>query len=195
MLTRADLDDLKRTFVPDGEPADGPPVDDIPPASSLAEFGLSPNADEAPDMTPPGSAAKPQAGRRLTFTRFADVKMPTTSRYLVKGVIPNVGMVVVWGPPKCGKSFFVFDMVAHVAAGWGYRGRRVKQCPVVYFALEGQEGFTGRIEAFRLEHGSPDIPFFLSSDRIVLPHDGAAVVKSIREESRTSALASWCWTP
>jgi AAA domain len=132
--------------------------------------------------TAPQEPARPQALRRLTFTRFADVKMPTTSRYLVKGIIPDVGMVVVWGPPKCGKSFFVFDMVAHVAAAWEYRGRRVKQCPVVYFALEGQQGFTGRIEAFRLEHGAADIPFYLSADRIVLPQDGAAVVKSIREE-------------
>jgi hypothetical protein len=106
----------------------------------------------------------------------------TAARYLVKGLIPSVGMVVVWGPPKCGKSFFVFDMVAHVAAGWGYRGRKVQQCPVVYFALEGQEGFTARVEAFRLEHGAPDIPFYLSADRIVLPQDGAAVVKSIREQ-------------
>ncbi len=73
-------------------------------------------------------------------------------------------------------------MVAHIAAGWGYRGRKVQQCPVVYFALEGQEGFTARVEAFRLEHGAPDIPFYLSADRIVLPQDGAAVVKSIREQ-------------
>ena len=108
--------------------------------------------------------------------------MSTTARYLVKGLIPHVGMAVVWGPPKCGKSFFVFDMVAHVAAGWRYRGRKIRQCPVVYFALEGQEGFTARIEAFKLEHGVADIPFYLSSDRIVLPQDGAAVVRSIREE-------------
>lgn len=126
-------------------------------------------------------ATKPGT-RRLTFTRFSQVLLGTASRYLAKGLIPNVGLVVVWGPPKCGKSFFVFDLTAHVAAGWEYRGRKVVQCPVVYFALEGQEGFAARIEAWRLEHGAPDIPFYLSADRIVLPQDGAAVVKSIREE-------------
>src|SRR5260370_40311615 len=30
MLTRADIDDLKRAFVPAGEPGGGPPVDDVP---------------------------------------------------------------------------------------------------------------------------------------------------------------------
>ena len=29
-------------------------------------------------------------------------------------VIPAAALVVVWGPPKCGKSFFVFDMVARL---------------------------------------------------------------------------------
>lgn len=120
--------------------------------------------------------------RRVRLIPFSKILLSTASRYLVKGLIPNVGFVVVWGAPKCGKSFFVFDMVAHVAAGWEYRGRRVKQCPVVYFALEGQEGFVARVEAFRQMHQIVDIPFYLSADRIILPQDGAAVVQSIRKE-------------
>ncbi|MCC8942002.1 AAA family ATPase [Bradyrhizobium sp. Arg68] len=124
----------------------------------------------------------PAAEKRLRFTSFKQIQLSTAPRYLVKGILPNVGLVVVWGPPKCGKSFYVFDMVAHVAAGWEYRGRRVKQRPVVYFALEGQEGFVARVEAFKREHAVTDIPFFLSADRIVLPQDGAAVVRSIRDE-------------
>src|SRR6476620_668754 len=115
--------------------------------------------------------------RRIQFTQFSKIRLSSGRRYLVKGIIPNVGLVVVWGPPKCGKSFFVFDMVAHIAAGSEYRGRRVKRCPVVYFALEGQEGFVARVEAFRKAHGVPDIPFYLSADRIVLPNDDHAVVR------------------
>jgi AAA domain len=150
-----------------------------PPPAALGKVDLASFEEWEKNQPPP---ADKTPARQIAFTRFADVKMATTSRYLVKGLVPNVGMVVVWGPPKCGKSFFVFDMVAHVAAGWEYRARRVKQCPVVYFALEGQEGFTARIEAWRLEHGAVDIPFFLSADRIVLPQDGAAVVGSIRRD-------------
>jgi hypothetical protein len=121
--------------------------------------------------------------RQLKFSRFSDLTVSADRRYLVKGVIPNVGLTVVWGAPKCGKSFWVFDVTVHVAAGWPYRGRPVKQCPVVYFALEGQQGFVARIEAFRRAHQVPDdLPFYLSGDRIVLPHDGAAVVRSIRHQ-------------
>src|SRR5258708_5329828 len=46
MLTRSDLDDLKRTFIPADESPyqDDVPMDDIPSATSLADFGLSPDA-------------------------------------------------------------------------------------------------------------------------------------------------------
>jgi hypothetical protein len=120
--------------------------------------------------------------RRIRFTPFADILLSTGQRYLVKGMIPNIGLVVVWGPPKCGKSFLVFDMVAHVSAGWEYRGRRVKQRSVVYFAFEGQEGFSARVEAFRRQHDVTDLPFYLSGNRVVLPQDGPAVVKAIEDE-------------
>jgi hypothetical protein len=31
---------------------------------------------------------------------------------------PRVGLILVWGPPKCGKSFWTFDTVMHIALGW-----------------------------------------------------------------------------
>lgn len=120
--------------------------------------------------------------REIRFVPFREIQLSTASRYIVKGIIPATGLVVVWGPPKCGKSFFVYDMCAHVAANWTYRDRRVKQCPVVYFALEGQQGFVARLQAFRDAHDVVDMPFYLSADRIMLPHDGFAIVDSIKRQ-------------
>lgn len=138
-----------------------------------------PSSPDDYDGVPIKSAVAP---RQFRFTKFSELQLSTAARYLVKGIIPNVGLVVVWGEAKCGKSFKVFDMVAHVAAGWEYRGRRVKQRQVVYFALEGQEGFVARVEAFRKTHQISNIPFYLSADRLVLPQDGAAVVASVRQQ-------------
>jgi len=67
-------------------------------------------------------------------------------------VIPKTGIVIVWGPPKCGKSFWTFDLMMHVALDWMYRGHRVMHGPVVYLAFEGAEGFKDRAEAFRRHH-------------------------------------------
>jgi hypothetical protein len=61
------------------------------------------------------------------LVRSKDVKLSTSPYYLVHGVIPREGLVLVWGPPKCGKSFWVFDLLMHVALGWQYRGRSIQQ--------------------------------------------------------------------
>ena len=98
------------------------------------------------------------------FVAFNEIKPSTTPAYLVKGIIPSEGQTTVWGKPKCGKSFWVFDLVMHIALGWSYRGRRVKQCAVAYMALEGGHGFKARIEAWRkthLEGHAGPVPFYL----------------------------------
>jgi hypothetical protein len=173
MKRRAEAEPVRTNHLPELD------SNEPPSPKSLAEYGLS--ADSVPEIFLAYGSELP-AQRQLKFNRFPEIRLSTTSRYLVKGIIPNVALVVVWGAPKCGKSFYVFDMVAHIAAGREYRGRRVKQCPVIYFALEGQEGFTVRIEAFRQAHDWCDIPFYLSADRILLPQDGEAVVRSIRDQ-------------
>src|SRR5271166_5616947 len=75
-----------------------------------------------------GSAAH---SSRIHLVPFEQIVLGRQRRYLVKGLIPRVGLTVVWGPPKCGKSFWTFDLAMHVALGWEYRGRRVQQGPVV----------------------------------------------------------------
>src|SRR5262249_36402669 len=95
--------------------------------------------------------------QRFKLTAFKDVKIGTTTNYLVKGIVPREGLIVVWGPPKCGKSFWTFDLSMHVALDWKYRGCRVKQGRVVYLALEGRGGFAGRIEAFKKFHDLKDM--------------------------------------
>ena len=100
------------------------------------------------------SEAKPVEPSKARFhlTRFRDIAITEDVAYLVKDLLPTMGLVVVWGPPKCGKSFWMFDLSMHIALGWEYRGRRVQQGPVVYLALEGGKGFTHRVEAFRRRH-------------------------------------------
>src|SRR5262245_60846878 len=85
---------------------------------------------------------------RIKLVPFNSIKLGTDRRYLVKGLIPYPGLTVIWGPPKCGKSFWTLDVVMSIALGKEYRGRRVHQGPIVYCAFEGQSGITQRIEAY-----------------------------------------------
>jgi len=68
--------------------------------------------------TPPESEARARPKPRFTLIPFNQIRARKTSRYLIKGLISDTGLVVVWGPPKCGKSFWVFDVAMHIALGW-----------------------------------------------------------------------------
>jgi hypothetical protein len=127
----------------------------------------------------------------IKLIKFADIKLDNKRRYLIKGLIPRSGLTVVWGPPKCGKSFWTFDLVMHVALDWKYRGRRVHGGSVVYLALEGSEAFKARIEAFRQRHianDAPSVPFYLVSAGINLVKDHVALIQSITANISTPAV-------
>jgi AAA domain len=126
---------------------------------------------------------KPKA--RFQLVRFAEIALDQTRNYLVQGLIPREGLVVVWGPPKCGKSFWIFDLALHVALGWPYRGRRVVAGGVVYVACEGERGLGARAEAFRQGHraqGELDPPFYLLTTRLDLGGDADALISDIAKQ-------------
>jgi hypothetical protein len=127
---------------------------------------------------------------RFKLRRFDQLKVGIERTYLVKGLIPRTGLVVIWGPPKCGKSFWTFDLVLHVALGREYRRRRVQQGPVVYCAFEGGGGYSARAEAFR-QRSLPDehepFDFFLLDAQIDLVKDQPNIVAAIRAENAAPA--------
>lgn len=137
-----------------------------------------------------GEAKSEPPPKRFELIPFDAVRVDTTPAYLVKGVIPRQGLCVFWGPPKCGKSFLVFDLMMHVALGWPYRDRKVRQGAVVYCALEGCSAFKNRIEAFRLsrlQENAGGVQFHLMAEPLSLVVDHAALIAAIREQSPNPA--------
>lgn len=129
---------------------------------------------------------------RFTLKPFDAIKVSTVPSYRIKGVFPRNGLVVVWGPPKCGKSFWTFDAVMHVAIGREYRGRRVQQGVVVYCALEGGSGFAGRIEAWRQRHldgYDQPVAFYLIDVTLDLVADHRELITAIRDQIGNEAPA------
>src|SRR6266545_1285990 len=119
---------------------------------------------------------------RFQLVRFSEITFDQTRNYLVQGLIPREGLVVVWGPPKCGKSFWAFDLSLHVALGWPYRGRRVDQGAIVYVACEGERGLGARAEAFRQGHsaeGALEPDFYLLTTRFDPVADADALISEI----------------
>jgi len=114
---------------------------------------------------------------------FENVRLQAERRnYLVKGLLANTGLAVIWGPPKCGKSFWAADLGMHIALGRDYRGHRVQQTTVVYVALEGRHGFPARLEAFRRHHKVDNAPFYLLTASLDLVAKSGQLIAAIKAQ-------------
>jgi hypothetical protein len=81
----------------------------------------------------------------------------------------------------------------HVALGWKYRDRKVRQGAVVYCALEGGSAFKNRIEAFRqsrLQENASNVPFHLMASPLSLVADHAALIASIQDQCPNPAVVA-----
>jgi hypothetical protein len=142
--------------------------------------------EQAPEYGQEQPSEQPQPKSRFQLKPFDTIAMSTARNYLVKGVLPRVGLGVVWGAPKTGKSFWTFDLTMHIATGCPYRGRKVQQGPVVYLALEGGAGFANRIEAWRQRYLAEDhdeaTAFFLVDVPVDLVADRNDLIAAIRHQ-------------
>jgi hypothetical protein len=68
--------------------------------------------------------------------------------WIIKGVLPQAEVGILYGQSGSGKTFFVLDLAATVARGAQWRGRKVSECRVVYVAAEAREGIKKRMDAY-----------------------------------------------
>jgi hypothetical protein len=125
--------------------------------------------------------------RENTALRFAllgeqDIKLTDAADYLIHDILPKTGLALVYGPPKCGKSFWTYDLVMHVARTIPYRGRDCIGGTVVYVAAEGGGGFTKRIEAYRRKHKHERSQFHLCTARPDLATDAPTIIRDIKAQ-------------
>jgi hypothetical protein len=113
-------------------------------------------ADEPEEKPEPEQdEAEPPAPRFRLLTPNDLAAMPPL-RWRVRGVLPESGLAAIYGPPGCGKSFLVLDLLAAVATGRPWFGRAVVPCACVYVALEGEAGIAQRVRAYMAKHGAPE---------------------------------------
>ncbi len=98
----------------------------------------------------PRKEPKPPPGRFkfLTVRELLDKPAPV---WRLLRVIPEKGLVVVWGASGSGKTFLALDLAAAIARGIPWAGRRTKRGRVVYIAAEG--ALKPRVSAYRIERG------------------------------------------
>jgi hypothetical protein len=105
---------------------------------------------------------------RLRVMRMADkIAESVASLWAIKHVIPQAGLVTIYGQSSAGKTFFALDMAIALATGRAWRGAfRTKKSRVVYVAAEGEGAIGYRAEAYLKHHGMPATDI---DDLLVLP--------------------------
>jgi hypothetical protein len=100
------------------------------------------------------------ADRRFWSTTFADTAreaLTQPAKPLIKGLLDQGAMSVIYGESNAGKTFVALDLAYHVAAGVAWARHRVTRGRVVYVVAEGGRSFARRCEALRRAKGGTDI--------------------------------------
>lgn len=82
-------------------------------------------------------------------------------RWLIKNIIQECSIGSIYGASKAGKTFAVLDMVASIARGEPWRGRKVRKGRVVYICAEGAHFFRNRIKAYLREHNLTELDVYV----------------------------------
>lgn len=73
--------------------------------------------------------------------------------WLVKGVIPQTGMGIVYGDSGSGKTFITIDLALSIARGLSWQACRIKQATgVLYVSAEGGGAMGARLQAYAKHH-------------------------------------------
>ena len=101
---------------------------------------------------------------------FGDEDSRPALSWLVRGLIVDGGLALIYGAPKSTKTFLVLDMAMHIAHGRPWYGLPVRQGGVLYVCGEGEAGVRQRMKAWRAEReGDPsEAPFALLPQAINL---------------------------
>ena len=116
---------------------------------------------------------------------IGDLSLACRVNWLIKNILGEGDLGVIYGEPRAGKTFFALDMAMHVALGRDYRGRNVRPGGVLYVGLEGWRGLQNRAIAQRLKYGEESdangqrVPIALWSVTLDLCHSDEDVNKLI----------------
>ena len=83
-----------------------------------------------------------------TLKQLLEMKPPV---WLVESIIPEGGLVALYGQPGDGKSFIALDIALSIASGIPWQGHEARKGYVVYISAEGGAGIAKRVGAW-LEH-------------------------------------------
>jgi len=120
-----------------------------------AEHGWAPDVsgefDDLDKETP--KEAPPKSDSKYAPQTIAEFIVAPPMKWLIKGVLPDAQVIVMYGAPSSGKSFMAIDMMGCLARGVPWRNRKVIKGRCAYIIAEGVGGARLRFQAYCWQHG------------------------------------------
>ena len=103
------------------------------------------------------------------FTMVSDLRM-TATKWMIKDVIEDNSLTMIFGSAGSGKTFLALDMALCIATGKPYHELEVQQGSVAYIAGEGHAGFAKRVAAWckNFNQDLTGVPFAKSNRSVIL---------------------------
>lgn len=160
--------------------------EELPPASVPNPF------EEAEKKE--AEAAGPKILPLVTIQEAAATALTAATKPLVKGLLDQGTLSVMYGPSNVGKTFVCMDVFFHIAAGLPWGGMKVQQGRVVYVAAEGGAGARKRADALMRRYpgkvGLNDFYLHLASIDLLRPDaDLGPLIDTIRGVGPVAAVA------
>ena len=150
-------------------------------------------AEKIADLPPSEGVCTPEGfGGRFRVYSAESLAQRDPIGWLIKGVLPDADMGVLFGASGSGKSFAALDMAGSIARGVDWRGRRVRKGRVIVIAAEGGGGYGKRIKAYCQHHNIElrdlDIGVITAAPNFLEADDISDVVASIGAAGGASLL-------
>jgi len=105
------------------------------------------------DKQPPDAAPAVKSDSKYAPQSIAEFIVAPPMRWLIKGVLPDANVVVMYGAPGSGKSFVAMDMMGCIARGIDWRNRKVIKGRCAYIVAEDVGGTRLRFQAYCWQQG------------------------------------------
>ena len=153
--------------------------------SVMADFDDLSTDPEVAARTKKSEEAKAKAEDRFKLETTEEFIVRRKASWIIKNVIPNANLGVIYGASGSGKSFFAFEMAAAIARGIAWRGNKTVKSKVCWVAAEGQEDMRKRVAGYCMHHKIDpkelaNLYFVANAPNMMELTDARSLVKQIR---------------
>jgi RecA-family ATPase len=111
----------------------------------------------------------------LKYYDYITIRDVPEITWIIEEVLPNNGLIIVYGSPGSGKTFIVLDMCLHITNKMRWFSNDVSECGIIVYLIgEGIYGIKKRLESwmeYHNKHGCNKLIYFVPINSLLIWED------------------------